>query len=77
MMPPPASQQISMHKTVCMREEWKEEEDRPKTGRPVGERSQFKKSQSAPARQAPNLNIGRQTESTETPRGDGQEEKRL
>ncbi len=31
-----------------------------------------KKSQCTPARQAPNLNIGRQTESTETPRGNGE-----
>ena len=75
MMPPPTSQQIPTHRTVCMREERKEVEDRPKMARPVGDRSMFKKSPSMPARQAPNLNIGRQTESTETPRGDGQEEK--
>ena len=72
-MPPPAPQQIPTHRTVCLREEQKEEEDRPKMGRPVGDRSMFKKSQSAPARQAPNLNIGRQTESTGTPQGNGEE----
>ena len=75
MMPPPASQQMMTHRTVCMREELKEEEDRPKIGCPVGDRSSFQKSQSAPARQASNLNIGGQTESTETPRDDGQEKK--
>jgi hypothetical protein len=61
------------HRTVCLQEERKEEEDRPKTGRPVGDRSMLKKSQSAPARQAPNLNIGRQTEDVETPQGGGGE----
>ena len=70
MMPPPASQQISTHITVCMREEQIEEEDRPKMGRPVGDRSTFKMSKSTPARQAPNLKIGRQMEDAVTPQGD-------
>ncbi len=52
---------MKTHRIVSMREQLKEEEDRPKSGHPVGDRSSMKLRKSTPARQAPNLNIGHQT----------------